>query len=70
MLMLLLVAVLIAMMGFALVRHWKVQNEKILSLARTAPIAVVNIFFLWMTASQHCFPHLLCTSYPGTQVPG
>ncbi|WP_338520755.1 hypothetical protein VRC13_12005 [Erwinia aphidicola] len=28
MLMLLLVAVLIAMMGFALVRHWKVQNGK------------------------------------------
>ena len=28
MLMLLLVAVLIAMLGFALVRHWKVQNGK------------------------------------------
>ncbi|WP_255350082.1 MULTISPECIES: hypothetical protein [Erwinia] len=28
MLMLLLVAVLIAMTGFALVRHWKVRNTK------------------------------------------
>ncbi|MDW8846438.1 hypothetical protein SD961_11135 [Erwinia sp. MMLR14_017] len=28
MLMLILVAVLIAMMGFALVRHWKVLNDK------------------------------------------
>ncbi|WP_255474412.1 hypothetical protein [Erwinia sorbitola] len=28
MLMLLLVAVLIAMMGFAFVRHWRVRNEK------------------------------------------
>ncbi|WP_255362062.1 MULTISPECIES: hypothetical protein [unclassified Erwinia] len=28
MLMLLLVIVLIAMMGFALVRHWKVRNNK------------------------------------------
>ncbi|WP_380177584.1 hypothetical protein [Kalamiella sp. sgz302252] len=28
MLMLLLIAVLIVMMGFALVRHWKLRNEK------------------------------------------
>ncbi len=28
MLMLILVAVLIVMMGFALVRHWKVRNHK------------------------------------------
>ncbi|MEN5015217.1 hypothetical protein ABEH87_02485 [Erwinia sp. Eh17-17] len=28
MLMLLLVAVLIAMMGFAILRHWKVRNGK------------------------------------------
>jgi len=28
MLMLILVAVLVVMMGFALVRHWKVRNEK------------------------------------------